>query len=182
MDFEEDERIKFFPGLIRKSEIKEEEALFNDKYSLRLGPISSTKESSLCQMLEKHYDWTRLKEVILEQLEITGDNFCNFEENVYEEVNNWLGTFDGWGLSFLLVDTDADDHEGLQSFILHLYDHILEDANDEKDPDPEDAFKSLFTHWFPALEEEMDYVCVDDCKLLKGPKGSNKWTSRGELY
>ena len=100
----------------------------------------------------------------------------DFEENIMSTIDDWLKSFDGWGLEFILVDTDnGEDREGLQSFILHLYEHIVED-NENIVVDPEDAYKSLFADWCPILEGEMKYIYVNDCLLLKGPKEGNSWT------
>ena len=100
----------------------------------------------------------------------------DFEGYIMWKIEDWLHSFDGWGLAFLLVDTDnEEDREGLQSFILHMYEHILEDSENNV-VDPEDAYKSLFAHWFPVLEEEMEFIYVNECMFLKGPKEGNNWT------
>ena len=100
----------------------------------------------------------------------------DFEGYIMWKIEDWLHSFEGWGLAFLLVDTDnEEDQEGLQSFILHMYEHILEDSENNV-VDPEDAYKSLFAHWFPVLEEEMKYIFINDCMLLKRPKEGNYWT------
>ena len=113
-------------------------------------------------------------------LDTTGDGHLHriddFGEDIMWKIDDWLHSFDGWGLAFLLVDTDnEEDREGLQSFILHMYEHILEDSENNV-VDPEDAYKSLFAHWFPVLEEEMEFIYVNECMFLKGPKEGNNWT------
>ena len=70
MNLLKDDQLQFFPGISRKSDIKEDEVVSNDEYSIRMESVrASAKGGSLLgQKLLKHYDWTKLESIILKHL------------------------------------------------------------------------------------------------------------------
>ena len=70
MNLLKDDQLQFFPGIFQKSDIKEDEVVFSDEYSLKLGSVRANAKggSLLGQKLLKHYDWTKLENIILKHL------------------------------------------------------------------------------------------------------------------
>ena len=70
MNLLKDDQLQFFPGIFQKSDIKEDEVVFSDEYSLKLGSVRANAKggSLLGQKLLKHYDWTKLENLILKHL------------------------------------------------------------------------------------------------------------------
>ena len=98
----------------------------------------------------------------LNYLENTGEEpffqrLDEFEEDIMRMICDWLQSFDGWGLFFLLLD-----HRSLQS-------HILEDLEDSENNVVDEVFED-----YRRLIEPHTYV--SDCSLLKGPEKGNNWT------
>ena len=64
-----DYQFRFFPGILRESDSKEDEVVSNDKYFLRLGSVRTNATGSLLdQKLVKRYEWAKLEKIILKHL------------------------------------------------------------------------------------------------------------------
>ena len=119
MNLIKDDKIKYFPGILSASKV--EVVCSNESFKLKLGQITSDD----IPFLESSYDWSKMMHLVLDQLEILGEHL--YQMNVVEDfeipLNDWLHSFSGWGLAFLLL-SDAEKH---QEVILHAYQHVLED-------------------------------------------------------
>eukprot|EP00092_Neocalanus_flemingeri_P009604 GFUD01010336.1.p1 GENE.GFUD01010336.1~~GFUD01010336.1.p1 ORF type:complete len:319 (-),score=73.09 GFUD01010336.1:41-997(-) len=67
---------------------------------------------------ETCYNWSQIIELTLGSLESFYDDASDFEDDLQDEIKDWLASVDGWGLLFTLLPFE------LQQYFLLMYYHI----------------------------------------------------------
>eukprot|EP00092_Neocalanus_flemingeri_P026343 GFUD01028558.1.p1 GENE.GFUD01028558.1~~GFUD01028558.1.p1 ORF type:complete len:334 (+),score=81.17 GFUD01028558.1:31-1032(+) len=117
---------------------------------------------------ETCYNWSQIIELTLGSLESFYDDASDFEDDLQDEIKDWLASVDGWGLLFTLLPFE------LQQYFLLMYYHI--NMNHQEDNiSNEDMFyriKAMYESETQGLpfSDLIPRVEVKLLQIIRGPK------------
>ena len=178
MNPEREEFRVFFPG-IKKEEDMSDEVLIDERtgFSIRVKKIA-TKAVLLRHQLERCYDWTNLKLLILRDLKNFYDSstirdFFHFKHHLVMNISSWLHTFSGWGLKYYLL---GELQEATRMVLLAALSFGLPEFKKFSELDPESTVKSFFDIFKVLKMDNEIKQRIDACdSLLWGPSNDNQW-------
>ena len=117
---------------------------------------------------ETCYNWSDILGIILGNLEFFYDG-SDFEDDVENELTDWLGSLEGWGLLFTLLPFE------FQQYFLLMYSHIKMNSQEEEEISNEDMFIKIKTMYESETQglpfsDLMPRISVKLLDVVGGPK------------